>query len=253
MDGDVGVLGRRWLVKRRSLDSRAVIFERELLEHLRRCGVAVAEEVPTREGDAFHTDQWHYTCYRFIEGGSFTAESILPHAGEVGFLLARLHQALRSYTGQVPPHPYAGSGGRKLEGLPQQLIHRDFHPGNIMIKGLVLVDFDQACVEYRVVDLAYFAVSLLHHLRGTEKEGRWLGAVVDFVKGYMRCGELETEELNCFVDAMLYVQDRFMEYFVDTGDDQVLRRVMVEIEWLLSWRDEIHGTFETLTSSEKVF
>lgn len=78
--------------------------------------------------------------------------------------------------------------------LPQQVIHGDWHPGNVLFRGAAVVavlDFDSARVEPRVVDLANGLLQFTMHLGTPEDPLSWPegfdpGRIAAFSAGYER-------------------------------------------------------------------
>src|SRR6185369_11375613 len=94
-----------------------------------------------------------------------------------------------------------------LQGLPEQLIHRDCHPGNILVDGtrvIGFIDCDHLCLAPRLFDLAYYVV---HHIKWqTDNDAgtrRVLASVPRLLEGYRARASLPPAEAASLPHAML--------------------------------------------------
>lgn len=133
-----------------------------------------------------------------------------------GAALARLHEALALYpeTGQVPglaapsadlagrvngwldsgPEPVPATAGDALrdlvadahsDGLPTQLVHGDYRSSNVLCAGAgiaAVIDFEEARLDHRIVELARSAVMLGTRFRDWGPVSREVRAT--FLEGY---------------------------------------------------------------------
>ena len=220
-------------------------FTRDVLAHVARSGLRVP--VPLLSRSAQLAMSWEgrlYSLSEFIEAGDYPSEPELQPElfFQIGCAIARLHEALAIYpeadarsrtwredlVGQVaewisslsaglPEHQAAvvqrveGARGasiaRALRELPEQLIHRDCHPGNILVEGTRVVGFidcDHLCIGPRVFDLAYYAV---HHLKWVTDDaaatGRWLANLPHLLTGYCSMERLSLAEMSALPHAMM--------------------------------------------------
>jgi Ser/Thr protein kinase RdoA (MazF antagonist) len=184
-------------------------FTDSVLRHVARAGLRVPLPLRSRSAQlAVPFRGRFYLLSEFIEAGKYPNEPELQAElfFQTGHAIARLHLALASYpdpavrrqtwhedlAGRVAewisalgvglPEPQAAVVKRvgrargaaiatALQGLPEQLIHRDCHPGNILVdetRVIGFIDCDHLCIGPRLFDLAYYAV---HHLKWVTDAG----------------------------------------------------------------------------------
>lgn len=178
--------GRSYVLKRHeSLDR--LDQEQRVLRHLAEREVPVAVPVPTDDG-------------RLVGDGAYTLAPALPgaaptigDAGAIGRALAQLHGALADFPARI--ETYSMPHGQ----LPLQLVHGDFHGGNVLVSdGAVtgFVDFANLCYAPRVHDVARYLVDQVLWVvaRPDEREQSFRAAMADLVDGY-RLTERERAEL----------------------------------------------------------
>jgi Ser/Thr protein kinase RdoA (MazF antagonist) len=264
-------------------------FTRAVLTHVARSGLKVPVPIPARSAhSAVQRDGRYYLLSEFIPAGERPSD--LERMGELfyqtGQAIGVLHTALAAYpeaearrqtwredlAGHVggwmtnlcaglPERQAAvvrkvsverdGSIEAALRGLPEQLIHRDCHPGNILVDGTRVVGFidcDHLCIGPRLFDLAYYAV---HHLKWqTEDEAAtslWLANLPRLLQGYRAQRSLPPAEAAALPPAMLAYHLLLAHWFLG-------RRQMEDIELELRALAWIHTNFDRIliqSSSEE--
>jgi Ser/Thr protein kinase RdoA (MazF antagonist) len=117
----------------------------------------------------------------------------------------------------VPLRP----GQRECAGLPTQVIHRDFHAGNVLFsEGVVTgyLDFDHLEVGPRVLDLCYAASSLLALMMSRAGPDPWLSHWHSLVEGYSAEVDLTDLERSRTAELMIANQHDFVSWFEFLGD-----------------------------------
>jgi len=218
-------------------DLNRMAFTRDLLEHVTRAGIQVPLPYLTRSGQFVDpVDKHFFLLTKFIEAGEYPKDpGLMPELFfNTGPAIAKLQQALATYpgadlsqktwredpAGRVPGWVASGGEGfpslqaeviervlrergeameAAMRGLPEQLIHRDCHPGNVLVQGTRVVGFidcDHICIGPRFFDLSYYAV---HHLKWvTEDETateNWLTSLPRLVSGYRSQQDFLPEEV----------------------------------------------------------
>jgi len=249
-------------------------FVCSVLEHLESCGLPVATPIRTGAGHAFaRSDGTHYEIYRFVEAEPYPDASEQRHAllFRIGRTLADVHSALATYPdpdvasktweedhaasldhwverlcADLPPARSAlvneVSRARveplraALAGIPRQLIHRDFHPGNVLVRdGRVagLIDNDHLSIGQPVFDLATFAITLIKRsIDDPAQTEAWLADLPHLVRGYAGARPLSPAEARALPHAMLANCLLMAEWFVRMGPEVLLEYELECLGWL---------------------
>lgn len=127
---------------------------------------------------------------------------------------------------------------RALEGLPEQLIHRDCYIDNIIVDGvdvLGVIDFDNACVASPFQDIAYFLADTSWIL--TLDFDQWLDLVPILLSGYVNKRPISIKEIGALPYMILYWHISFARWHASLGEDDVVAAHMRAVKW-------IHNNFE---------
>ena len=237
----------QYFMKRRPSAAHAA-REAGVLGYLRDRGLPVPEHVRTARGEPFASDAEsgrEVMClYRALPGkhyDSFHGKAGVHQARQVGKALGRLHAALADVPSTASFERYgpeahlaselACAGGvydlarveriaaRRVPsaGLPEQLIHRDFHLYNLLFsdgRASGYLDFDMLMRGPRLFDLCYCSIETLakrfDEPNFPEYWFRILGAIL---KGYMEYAPLTRLERRSVVSLMMEIELLLMHYF----------------------------------------
>ncbi len=249
-------------------------FTDSVLRHVARAGLRVP--IPLRSRSAQLAVPFRgrfYLLSEFIEAGKYPNEPELQAElfFQTGHAIARLHLALASYldpavrrqtwhedlAGRVAewisalgvglPEPQAAVVKRvgrargaaiatALQGLPEQLIHRDCHPGNILVdetRVIGFIDCDHLCIGPRVFDLAYYSV---HHLKWvTDDEAvtqRWLTNLPFLLKGYQSRQSWSHAEAAALPYAMLAYHLLLSYWFMGLPRPESIALEVRALDWI---------------------
>jgi Ser/Thr protein kinase RdoA (MazF antagonist) len=123
-----------------------------------------------------------------------------------------------------------------VNNLPTQIIHRDAHPGNILLKDSQLIgfiDFDIARIGIRLFDLCYCSTSIL--MSGfSESNNRelWPSLLGELVRGYNFKNRLSSLELRSIIYVIFSIQVVFAAYFYDMDNNDVAQYNLQSLYWL---------------------
>jgi Ser/Thr protein kinase RdoA (MazF antagonist) len=272
-----------YILKRRTNRTR-VWEEYDLLQWLKDSGQPISLLLRTQEGVPWaEAPGGFYILYPYLQGtpgnelGVFSGE----HAGEMGRGLARLHQALAAYqASDVFPgfdlfHDVAsyawktvrGYSGMKFhhrlhhlqadiseqlvnpyEALPRQLIHRDFHPGNlIFVQGQLggILDFDRVRIGIRLFDLCYLSTAVLSSgFSDPRKREDWVDFVQALLEAYGTVQPLEKTEGHAFLYIIYLIQLLFTAYHLDNGNSTLADLNLAMLFWIYDQHDYLRPRLE---------
>lgn len=132
------------------------------------------------------------------------------------------------------------------DSLSRQLIHRDFHPGNLIYqdeKVVGIIDFDRIRIGIRIFDLCYLATAILSQ-KFEDPQGReiWPDMVQSLIRGYTSIQTLSNTEAISFLYIIYLIQLMFIAYQLDAGNT---KSADLNIAMLL-WINDQHDFLEPL-------
>lgn len=273
----------RFILKRRR--NRTKVFdEYELMVSLLQSGLPISQLLySTNDVPWGELEGSIYVLYPFLEGNSGTELTTLNTslASNIGTSLAKLHKTLANYEtvekfptfdvfNEVASFAWAAVHGyiekpyrRKLQELEQtiggefvniyetlerQLVHRDFHLGNIVVKDNKLVgilDFDRVRVGIRVFDLSYFTVAVLTHTFSKSlKRDDWFSFTLSFLDGYLGEQSLDKAEGYSYFYVIYLILILFAAYNLDADNLELADLNICMLFWLHDQHDYLQPLIE---------
>lgn len=272
-----------YILKRRSNRTR-VGEEYRLLQWLAEHGQPISQLICTRAGVPWAEQQGSfYVLYPYLTGTPGDELDLFGQslAGEMGSALARLHQALAAYGAshefpdfnlfnkvssyawpavqgyssvkfsdrlQGIQHAISAHLVNPYEALPRQLIHRDFHPGNLLFtQGELagILDFDRVQIGIRLFDLCYLATAVLSSSFGDpKKREEWPGFVREMISGYGSVEKLERTESYVFLYVIYLIQLLFTAYYLDEGNTKLADSNLAVLFWIHDQHDYLEPLIE---------
>jgi len=270
--------GQRYVLKRNphwhDVGAAAAVLAR-----LEQQGLPVPTPLPTRGGGLCETEGGARFCLsRFLPGRVPTGHygpGGEARAAALGEGIARLHRALARCDGLARSRQFnltqelrgpiqellrsraqelwSGVGNLHAElteelaalepQLPVQVIHRDAHPGNLLLDaGRVsgYLDFDLVVRAVRLYDLAYCSTAML---AGGEAPvawpQRWFALLPALVEGYERLSPLAAAERQGLCHVQRMIQFDFAAFHTNRGRPDAARRSLDAMRWLHERRGNV--------------
>ncbi|MDD3681530.1 MULTISPECIES: phosphotransferase enzyme family protein [unclassified Mesotoga] len=276
-----------YVLKRRAAGIPAESCLSELLANLVGIGVPVSAPVYARSGKSeVRIGKYIYSLFTYIEGEK--ADSNVSHATpemavELGVFTGRLHKALKEIDDDQVERTnllksltaalrYFSTGEFEMEfesvedfftdfykiyyRLPVQIIHGDYHPGNIIIhEGKVsgIVDFDCATREVKVLDLAYLVHSVFAEFLKMGSPSLFLYLLPYLLDGYSSQNSLSSSERESFVYLLSAISIIQIHYFAAKDLTEEARFAKNVFKWLYKNSNRIkEKSGLILVGSEKV-
>lgn len=248
-----------------------------LINVLKDQNVPVASILPTKDGsDYIVSDGSYYFMSVKIIGENITdiySSNYIEMSYTLGEIIARLHIAFQKCQDQI--YCYDSNFYNELEGwiadtfqdkritsvpsnifiectnylkdvypgLPRQLIHRDFHLGNLLFQDNELtgyIDFDLCQINARVFDLCYMSLSfLIDCTDNIEKTSKWFTILRQMIKGYESLLTLTATEKEAIPIMMCAIELLFVAYFYNENNEAFAEGAVKMVLWLWNHRTEI--------------
>lgn len=228
-----------------------------ILEQLADLGVTATVPVPTLTG-ALHAMHGNDVIFIYSElPGVALHDYLSPDAvtilGRVGGAAATLHQALAKIdiTEAIARGLHVRNRRRGTEGLPLQIIHRDFHAGNVLFEADQVsgyIDFDHLELGPRWVDPCYASLSALARLWEHDQVDQWLAQLEAIVSGYHRVSPVTPAEVEATVELMIGIEEDFLAWFLPDQDEVNTLLTVKMIAHVDRHRDEIAALVRRICS-----
>ena len=122
------------------------------------------------------------------------------------------------------------------EDLPKHMIHRDFHPGNVLFEDDKLsgiLDFELTVRGIRIFDPCYLATSMLVACIDHEtKCHQWPSIFQKILETYNEINPLSREERESIIYLLYAIQFIFMAYFCTTDNFEAAKCNEKVLKWL---------------------
>mgnify|MGYP001330684112 CR=1 FL=1 len=132
---------------------------------------------------------------------------------------------------------------RSLTDLPEQLIHRDCHPGNVLTNGREVVGFvdcDHFSIGSPVLDIGYFLIHLIKwNTDDATRTDEWLNCISVFLQGYEEKRHLHEREREALPYMMVYVLVMFAELFCNASNRAAAKVELTALTYVYSHIEEI--------------
>lgn len=206
-------------------DIQTIYREKEFLDKLRKAGAFCARIVPTRDGCDFVEDgEDRYYLVTRIDGDTLCSQTLIESREDalyLGEMIAQLHGVLSQMDVQCEtvdllqtlenwaiPRAKAVLLEKQAEldafmnkfallypHLPQQLIHRDVNPSNIVRSenGWSFIDFELSQKTIRIYDPCYAATAVLSERFNQDRE-KWFSTYHAILDGYDIVGKFTDAE-----------------------------------------------------------
>jgi Ser/Thr protein kinase RdoA (MazF antagonist) len=130
-----------------------------------------------------------------------------------------------------------------LADLPEQLIHRDCHPGNVLTDGAEVIGFidcDHLSLGPPVLDLAYFVIHLVKgDVHDPDKAAGWLHYFPLVIQGYEQKIRLSDHEKAALPYMIVYVLVLFADFFYHLKNEVAAKVELDALVFIHSHLEEI--------------
>ena len=224
--------------------------------------IPVAEIIPTKSGELTPPDELYCLMVK-LPGIHVNFYEKPELAVELGRNLAMLHLALsdidectdyhdsnlledwqnkiKPSLNDVPKAVIKSTDmelGRVFPLLPRQLIHRDFHPQNVLYEGNQIsgwLDFDLSHKNVRIFDIAYFLAGLLvNNIQDPDKIKIWNIIYHNLLQGYIEVNQLTDNEINAIPIIMIVIEFLFVWYWGEQNNTKQRDAALDIAMWLFA-------------------
>lgn len=259
-------------------------LQHEVLVHLASCGVGVAVPICHPSGGSYAaTDDHYFTLSPWLGPADPGGADPLQLFYNCGRAVAGMHEALsqlsaedfrsRTWTNDpiaqtfeqslpriedtpVLPRKEVEALVRSVEprmrstliGIPEQLIHRDCHPANVVVDGNEVVGFidcDHFSIGAPAHDIGYFLIRMTQwYYDAAAASDDWLEAMARFIDGYDRERPLADRDLSSIPYMMVYVLVMSIDYQQKQANDFEVARDLDGLRLVVANLDRMLREFE---------
>lgn len=247
-----------------------LLLEEDMLQFLIDKDITVSPPLRTKDNSLCvkHKNN-KYCLYKYISGEhlQFKTRKQIVYAGKkLGYILAKLHLALKSYDTNkllivdmnlenqifdwVIPNIRNSYPNAKFislieaqesilettfRSLPKQFIHRDFHSNNVLFNNgnfAGIIDFELCTKGYRTFDIGYLLTSLLSEYFECENYiNNWLTAVPIIISSYNAVNAIENDERRALFQMLISIQLIFISYFIEINNLEQANKNIDMLYW----------------------
>ena len=128
------------------------------------------------------------------------------------------------------------------KGLPEQLIHRDCHFGNVIVDGVQVIGFvdcDHLCIGSPIEDLAYFFSDLPWIPMRVLEFRDWLAHIPVLLDGYHRRRALSNQEITVFPYMVMDWLMSFSGFHANLKEFETTASHLQTLVWINDHFDEV--------------
>ena len=128
------------------------------------------------------------------------------------------------------------------KGLPEQLIHRDCHLGNVIVDGVQVIGFvdcDHLCIGSPIEDVAYFFSDLPWIPKRVLELRDWLAHIPVLLDGYHRRRALSEREIAVFPYMVMDWLMAFSGYHASLKEFETTASHLQTLVWINDHFDEV--------------
>lgn len=137
-----------------------------------------------------------------------------------------------------------------VDDLPEQLIHRDCHYGNILVDGarvLGFVDCDHFCIGPRIFDLAYLAANQIKaNLEDESETGHLVSLIPDLLNAYNQLRPPSDREVIALPYVMMAIPILFAWWFLTIERTDWIPLDLQALRWMILNKETIASAARNL-------
>ncbi len=272
-----------------------LIRENNIISYLSNLGFPVNPPLTTtEESPYFLNDNTIYCLYRYIKGTTIDlarTPDYIRWSKRIGKILGDLHNSLSNYSSQggdfsktspifeglreklgecFQNEPKAYNQSEIFERLDlietnllpieerfsQQIIHRDFHPENVLFTGtqktsrlVAVLDFELVTFGIKIFDLCYLASGILSSLftiRDKQITNKWYQMFQAILKGYFQSNSLNHQEKDGLWAVLMQLQLLFLHFFHNSGERSKAKQMEQTYFWIFEQKVTIDRVLKTI-------
>lgn len=259
-------VGNDFIIKA-SRDLGKVKKQIELSKDMASFGLYTANVIPAKSGEDYvESKSLYFYLTKRLRGGHINPQEYYKADGTkkaqfIGESIAKLHLALRKTEAAVDDaniyenvtvwalpkvsqllyipekilNSYKDAFGGIYISLPQQIIHRDPNPANIIVneERCGFIDFELSERNIRIFDPCYAASAILSETFSKESFNQWIEIYKNIVFGYNKVAKLTSEEMQALPFVILSNQLICLAFFSENRKYESILKINLEMTNLI--------------------